>query len=121
MAAGMSPATSLQKRQSVTLPPQNSHARYVLQVFPDMVNRPARLFRRRAHIGVLSEANFDDQAAVGRDVRRSFVEQSPHHIEAIGTGKESSVWLEARHFRLQVRRLCVAKIRRVRDDQTGGS
>src|SRR3954463_12984134 len=110
MAAGMSPVTSLQKRQSLTLPPQNCYARDVLQVFPDVVNGPARLLRRGAHRCILSKPEFDDQPAVRRDVRRSFIENSANQIEAICTGEESRRRLITHHLRLDVRRVGVAKI-----------
>src|SRR5262245_59005984 len=119
MFAGISPAMSLQKRQSATLPPQHRHAWDSLQVPTNAFDRPARLTRRIAYGRLLPEAEFNNEPAPGRKTRRGFVQKTPDHEESIKSRVQRRRRFVLGDFRLQRRFVRVWHVGGIGNNQIG--
>src|SRR3954468_8032762 len=116
----MSPATSRQKRQSVTLPPEDGNTRDALQISPDPLNRPSGPASLLADPCFLPEAEFHEQPAAVVQVGRSISQQLTNHAEAVNSGIQRGSGLVISNLRLKVRCLGGRNIRRIGNDHVGG-
>src|SRR5436309_2356067 len=101
MAAGICPATILQKRQSATLPPEDRDPRDSLQVATHPRHIPAPILRHLAHGCFLAEPEFHNEPAARGKMLACAADKPPDHIEPIVPAVEGGGRLVARHFRLK--------------------